>query len=380
MSRAPVALVVCFLIGAGLGSCSDRPGMGAGSGSDAGDGPRDVAAGDSRGTGGSGGSFSLPDGGSAGGSTGGAGSGAGGSTTGAGGASAGGSTGTGGTSTGTGGATTGTGGTTGGAGGTTTTTGGSGGNASAGCPVSPSQCTDGIDNDMDGKTDSLDPECSGPCDNAEATFATGIPGDNMDDESSCKQDCFFDGNSGAEDGCQFDLRCDPARADATKCKTGTQPGGVMCSSFTQQSDTCRNKCRFIPNGCDCFGCCQVPGAGFAVRLNATCTAAAFNDPTKCQRCTPVTSCLNTCDTCEVCYGKPAPDPSCTLPPPGTTVGTGGSGGGTGGTTGGTGGGTGGTGGSTGPCAPGVVYCGSDPNSCPGGYYCLTGCCIRVIID
>jgi hypothetical protein len=337
---------------------------------------------------------------SAGGSSGGAGSGAGGSTTGTGGAPAGGSTGTGGSS-GTGGTTTGTGGSTTGTGGTTTTTGGSGGNASAGCPVSPSQCTDGIDNDMDGKTDALDPECSGPCDNAEATFATGIPGDNMDDLSSCKQDCFFDGNSGAEDGCQFDLRCDPARANATACKTGTQPGGVMCSNFTQQSDACRKNCRFIPNGCDCFGCCQVPGSSFAVRLSESCTAASVNDPAKCQRCTPVTSCLNTCGTCEVCYGKPAPDPSCTLPPPGTTIGTGGTGGGTGGTTGGTGGTTGGTGGTTGgtggttggtggttggtggtsgPCATGVVYCGSDPNSCPSGFYCLTGCCVRVIID
>ena len=35
-----------------------------------------------------------------------------------------------------------------------------------------------------------------PLDNDESSFATGIPGDNMD---ACKQDCFFDGNSGMGD-------------------------------------------------------------------------------------------------------------------------------------------------------------------------------------
>jgi hypothetical protein len=49
----------------------------------------------------------------------------------------------------------------GGAGGTS----GAGGSASVGCPVNPSACTDGIDNDGDGKIDSDDPECVGTCDN-----------------------------------------------------------------------------------------------------------------------------------------------------------------------------------------------------------------------
>ena len=61
-------------------------------------------------------------------------------------------------------------------------------------PVGSPQCSDGIDNDGDGKIDYDDPECVGPLDNDESSFATGIPGDNMD---ACKQDCFFDGNSGA---------------------------------------------------------------------------------------------------------------------------------------------------------------------------------------
>jgi hypothetical protein len=260
-------------------------------------------------------------------------------------------------------------------------TGSGGASASAGCPVSPSQCTDGIDNDGDGKIDSDDPECSGACDNDEGTFATGIPGDNKDDLASCHQDCFFDGNSGA-DACEFDLRCDPARADATQCKTGTEPPGVHCEKYSVQSQACRDTCgRLTPNGCDCFGCCQVGSTGIAVRLSATCTAAAINDPSKCQRCTPNPTCLNTCDKCEICYGKSAPDPSCNNPTPGTTVGAGGSSGsggtsGTGGTSGS--GGAPGSGGSPAPCAAGVVYCGTDGSVCPTSTYCVTGCCIRIV--
>src|SRR5687767_8202688 len=55
------------------------------------------------------------------------------------------------------------------------------------------QCSDCSDNDGDGRIDGFDPECSGPLDRLEDSFATGIPGDNMD---STYQDCFFDGDSG----------------------------------------------------------------------------------------------------------------------------------------------------------------------------------------
>ena len=54
-------------------------------------------------------------------------------------------------------------------------------------------CGDGEDNDGDGLVDNMDTECMGPCDDDESSFATGIPGDNMDCK---KQDCFFDGDSG----------------------------------------------------------------------------------------------------------------------------------------------------------------------------------------
>jgi len=259
-----------------------------------------------------------------------------------------------------------------GTGGNVVLTTGSGISASAGCPVNPSACTDGIDNDGDGLIDALDPECSGPCDNDEGTFATGIPGDNKDDLASCKQDCFFDGNSGGEDdGCQFDLRCDPARATAKACKYNTQPPGIRCD---RESDwaTCRNVCgRLTPNGCDCFGCCDLFGTGTYIRLSASCTAEVIDDPDKCQRCTPVAECDNPCGPCEICIGRPAPSAECTaLPTDGGTTPTTADGGTTPTTT---------DGGSSSPCPAGQIYCGTDPKACPAGQYCLTGCCISVII-
>src|SRR6187551_3581648 len=70
------------------------------------------------------------------------------------------------------------------------------------------QCTDGIDNDGDGKIDYDDPECVGGYDYDESTFAWGIPGDHYD---PCKTDCFFDSNSGSgDDNCVWQLKCDPA--------------------------------------------------------------------------------------------------------------------------------------------------------------------------
>ena len=144
---------------------------------------------------------------------------AGGGVTGLGGGVAG-STGTGGTAVSGTAGTTGVAGTTGAAGATAGTTGAAGsttgGGGIAGGPnfglgggivVGTSQCSDGKDNDGDGKIDFGDPECVGPLDNDEGSFATGIPGDNSD---ACKQDCFFDGNSGAgDDGCDWQLKCDP---------------------------------------------------------------------------------------------------------------------------------------------------------------------------
>jgi hypothetical protein len=225
------------------------------------------------------------------------------------------------------------------------------------------QCADGKDNDGDGKIDSLDPECVGACDNDEGSFATGIPGDNMD----CKQDCFFDGNSGmGDDGCEWNLKCDKAN-----------PGGASCpydmnfnNCPTTQSDRCIRNCRKLtPNGCDCFGCCAVPVGSEVVslRLGGSCTADKFGDPVACPRCTQNTACVNSCEKCEVCVGKPAPDPSCTPPAadggaPATDAGPG----------------------PTYQCPTGQMSCGPGgqvpSDGCGAGYYCTTGCCVKYTID
>jgi hypothetical protein len=276
---------------------------------------------------------------------------------------AGGTTGTGG-NTGVAG-TTGTGGATGAAGTTATGAGGSGTGGATGSggvgggTVGSSQCSDGLDNDGDGKIDYDDPECVGPLDNDESSFATGIPGDNID---ACKQDCFFDGNSGmGDDGCDWQLKCDPMSVE-NKCPYDMQYAtqhATECSVSASQSPKCINACRkLVPNGCDCFGCCLVPGAPTPIRLAATCTAADFGNPAKCPTCTQVTQCNNPCERCEICIGKPTIPADCTPAVDGGTDG------------------------------PPPPNCGSDfqacgpgtnipANGCPQGSGCVTGCCIPV---
>src|SRR5262249_34446817 len=148
---------------------------------------------------------------------------------------------------------------------------GQGGVGGNGCGTT--QCTDCIDNDGDGKIDAADPECTGPLDNDEATFATGIPGDNRDPKW---QDCFFDGNSGAgDDGCRY----------STDCLTGAVLQSNANCQLTQQ---CRDFCmKYTPNGCDCFGCCNVPlpgGGTKDIMIGSGCSLADAADATKCPPC------------------------------------------------------------------------------------------------
>ena len=241
----------------------------------------------------------------------------------------------------------------------------SGATGTGGSKVGTSQCSDGIDNDHDGKIDYDDPECVGPLDNDESSFATGIPGDNMD---ACKQDCFFDGNSGAgDDHCDWQLKCDPASVNS-KCpydQSYADSHTMECSVSASQSMACINACRkLVPNGCDCFGCCVVPGAPAPILLAATCTAAGFNDPTKCPRCTQVTQCSNPCEHCEICIGKPTLPADCTTstpdagtdgpPPPPNNCGS-----------------------DFVPCGPGTP---TPVDGCGPNYGCITGCCIPTSIQ
>jgi hypothetical protein len=213
------------------------------------------------------------------------------------------------------------------------------------------QCSDGIDNDGDGQIDGFDTECTGPSDNDEGSFATGIPGDNVDPKW---QDCFFDGNSGGgDDGCRY----------STDCLTGAKSATDPACKLTQH---CIDFCKpLTPNGCDCFGCCTVrkpDGTSINIVLDASCKASTLD---QCTKCMPTTQCGNTCGTCELCPGKTAADlpSSCNPPPP--TTGSGGVGGS----------GTAGSGG--GPsysCDNGEKVC-TMTSDCGANYYCSFGCCL-----
>ncbi len=160
----------------------------------------------------------------------------------------------------------------------------------------PCECSDGIDNDGNGVADGFDAECTGPYDDDEGSFATGISGDNMDPKW---QDCFFDGDSGSgNDGCRY----------RTECLTGELPQSDPDCTLSQE---CIDFCaKFTPNGCDCFGCCEVrddSGTVFNVVIGSECSVENLDDPTKCQACVPTTQCGNECGECELCLGKTLED-------------------------------------------------------------------------
>ena len=287
-------------------------------------------------------------------------------------------------------------------------------------------CSDGIDNDGDGLIDSQDPECTGPCDNDEGSFATGIPGDNQD---ACKQDCFFDGNSGSgDDGCEWDLRCDPKDPGSSTAKKCPYRADFKNCPSTQSALCIKSCLDLTPNGCDCFGCCTIfTKQGAMTVLLGSGPECSTTSPDKCAPCTQNQGCFNDCGRCELCLGKtladipadcyyqPRPDagvPASDSSQPNTDGGstTPKDGGGTtpkdsGGTTPKDGGSTtpkdsGGTtpkdgGGTTSKdsaapapdrsvtpdqgnplpfvCPAGVSAC-LDNSWCKVGYYCLTGCC------
>jgi hypothetical protein len=234
----------------------------------------------------------------------------------------------------------------------TTANGGSGGVIATGT----SACSDGKDNDGDGLIDGFDPECTGPTDNDEGSYATGIPGDNRDPKW---QDCFFDGNSGAgDDGCRYN----------TGCLTGAlEPTDKDC----KLTDACIKFCApLTPNGCDCFGCCTVQGADgqtVDVTLSSTCSVDKVGDEKACPRCVKSDACGNTCGRCELCPGKTEADLPADCNP---STGTGGAGNmGEGGASTGTGGGP------TYTCDGGEQVCGANLDPCPITHYCSLGCCI-----
>jgi hypothetical protein len=234
-------------------------------------------------------------------------------------------------------------------------------------------CGDCVDNDMDGALDSADVECTGACDDTEDSFYGGIPGQN---NAPCRQDCYFDSNSGSgDDGCYWTHECDvesvaengyppSGNASCAYNASATVPGSdLMCSGLaSSQTDQCNDVCRAVtPNGCDCFGCCELPGRsneyvfiGSTVDGQGSCNESNIDDPTACRPCTPVQSCFNECTPCEHCVGGVTPEPSCAD-------------------------GEAGAPGVSERCDQEGTPCGQvgEPE-CPAEEYCITGCCVVVL--
>jgi hypothetical protein len=238
------------------------------------------------------------------------------------------------------------------------------------------QCGDLVDNDKDGLLDSLDPDCLGPCDNTEDSYFPDLPSNT---NNSCKLDCYWDAGDGSgDDTCYWTHECDPNNVAPDfypspwiNCEyigedgTTNPPGATCAELYAEQSDLCGTFCGpLTPNGCDCFGCCELPAlsgsyvfvGSVGANEDTQCTLADVGNPDLCHPCLPVAACLNDCDPCEICIGHPKPEPGC--------EGEGG---------GGVGGGGGGQ-----QCPDGVQECGlSGQDPCPAGNSCITGCCYPV---
>jgi hypothetical protein len=178
-------------------------------------------------------------------------------------------------------------------------------------------------------------------------------------------DCYFDSNGGpGDDDCIWNHRCDPHEVPPNyfpEASVGStcayDPNASIpstrktCAELSQeQSPFCHAACdALVPNGCDCFGCCDLPsGSGNYVWLGSTwesaptCTFDEVLNPSKCQSCEPVPGCMNPCDTCELCLGKTTVPAGCDAQS---------------------------------QCAPGVTPCELPGQTCcPEGFYCITGCC------
>ena len=211
------------------------------------------------------------------------------------------------------------------------------------CKNKPCACDNGEDDDGDGLGDGLDPECTGPFDDDEASFATGISGEIRE---SC-QDCFYDGNSGhGDDGCEYHFECLYGRVPEKISSSGC----ANCEISAECIDNCRAR---TPNGCDCFGCCEITKPDKSrvhVLLNPDCSMDTIDDQTACPRCVQSVDCSNPCGTCELCPGKKPGDlpELCTGDPgPGYT------------------------------CDNGEQVCG-DTLPCPPDFYCHLGCCLQAI--
>lgn len=222
------------------------------------------------------------------------------------------------------------------------------------CGDKPCECADGKDNDRDGLIDGLDPECTSSVDDKEATFATRDPKQPLND---C-EDCFWDDNASSDDdGCGYPSACRSEGPAAMPGPPPMTPPGMMTCRSCEVMPRCVDSCRsHTPNGCDCFGCCEVTGAdGAAVNvvLSDECSVKDVDKMNKCPPCVPNAACFNPCGRCELCFGKKQED----LPADCTDSGV-----------------------ADVPahaCDDGYRAC-SESDACPEGFYCVLGCCMVTV--
>lgn len=190
-----------------------------------------------------------------------------------------------------------------------------GGGGGATCVPGSTECTNCLDDDGDGLVDGQDPHCAGSLDDDEASFATGINGDNID---SKWQDCFFDGNSGGgDDKCRYHTCCLLGATSGATCPVDQNFNpNTDCPA---QTDQCIEFCApLAPVGCDCFGCCTIcdpqTDECFDVLTNPAvapdCTLDGLGDPDKCPTCIKNTACNGgQCDAeqCILCPGQTEED-------------------------------------------------------------------------
>lgn len=157
-------------------------------------------------------------------------------------------------------------------------------------------CGNGGDDDGDGLVDALDPGCSSACDNDESSLAPVGPGAGA---QCMRTDCFWDSEGGsANDGCVWHMGCDPLE----RLEGCTNPRSGDCD---EQSQMCKDVCGALtPNGCDCFGCCEIEGQSYFMG-SADC---ALDNLESCRPCTMVETCAIPCDEeCELCVGQTLSD-------------------------------------------------------------------------
>jgi hypothetical protein len=116
----------------------------------------------------------------------------------------------------------------------------------------------------------------------------------------------------------------------------------MCE--LEMSPECLDFCvPLVPNGCDCFGCCEIDGQ-FVYLDGAECS---LDNLDACESCTFFENCNNPCEAeeCEVCFGMDPEDlpPECVEP----------------------------------SCPNDLTPC-FDESDCSEGQFCQTGCCVDIV--